>query len=202
MQAYMKLPKIILIISQKGGVGKTTIADEILFELDRRGLPYTFYELDKQGGNVHKDMRNPKAGFVVVDTPGGLSEDYPKWIKASDLIILPTKASIRDMEPFLRTCEVIRKNIQPSSCAMFVVNMINMRFKASKDYLAWLKTAMDEKQESFTDDYHWCFEYLPQSEMAVQAPAYGKSVIDFAPQSEMARRMEKMNSDIFKLLGK
>lgn len=198
----MKMPKTILIISQKGGVGKTTIADEILFELERRGLPFTFYELDEQGGNVHKPMKNPEARFVVVDTPGGLSDDYPKWIHSSDLILLPTKPSFRDMQPFLRTCAVIRKNIRPGACAIYVVNMINMRFKATKDYIAWLKTAMEEKRESFTDDYHWCFEFLPQSEMAVQAPAYGKSVIDFAPQSDIAKRLEKMNSDIFKLLEK
>lgn len=202
MQAYMNLPKTILIISQKGGVGKTTIADEILFALDRRGSPYTFFELDDQGGNVHKAIKNPEAEFVVVDTPGGLSDDYPKWIHASDLVILPTKPSVRDMQPFLRTSGFIRRNIRPTGHAMFVVNMINSRFKASKDYLEWLKTATEDKRQPFTDDYHWCFEYLPQSEMAVQAPAYGKSVIDFAPQSEMARRMEKMNNDIFKLLEK
>ena len=113
---------------------------------------HTFLRNGRTGGNVHKPGKHPEARFVV-DTPGGLCADTPKWIEVSDIIILPTKASVRDMRPFLRICEVIRKNIRPGSRAMFFMNMINMRFRATKDYLAWLKTAMDEKRESYTDDY-------------------------------------------------
>ena len=138
----MNLTKTILIISQKSGVGKTTIADEILFELERHSFPYTFYELDDQGGKVHKPVKNPEARFIVADTPGGLCADTPKWIYTSDLVILPTRPSFRDIEPFLRMGALIRKNLKPGAGAMFVINMVNPRFKATRDFMEWLKTAI------------------------------------------------------------
>lgn len=197
----MNKPKTILLVSQKGGVGKTTIADEILFELDRRGLPFTFYELDDQGGNVHKPVKNSEARFAVVDTPGGLCADTAKWIGASDLVILPVKPSFRDIEPFLRMGAIIRDNLRRDACAFFVINMINARMRATKDFIAWFQAASAENRECFTSDYSWSFGLLLQSEMAVQAPAYGKSVIDYAPKSEIAASMRRLMDNIFTMVG-
>lgn len=194
------MPKIILLVSQKGGVGKTTIADEILFELERRSFPYTFYELDDQGGNVHKPVKNSEAQFVVVDTPGGLCANKPKWICASDLVILPTRPSFRDIEPFLRMGAIIRKNLKPGAAALFAINMVNPRFKATRDFMDWMETAIREKREPFGNDYSWDFGIVPQSEMAIQAPAYGKSVIDYASKTEIAACLRKMHDRIYELL--
>lgn len=33
----------VLVISQKGGVGKSTLANEIAFSLDRTQTPYSFF---------------------------------------------------------------------------------------------------------------------------------------------------------------
>ena len=41
----------ILIVNQKGGVGKTTIADELAFALERRDYDVVFQNLDNQGGS-------------------------------------------------------------------------------------------------------------------------------------------------------
>ena len=40
----------ILMLNQKGGVGKTTIADELSFALERRGKTVAFVTTDPQGG--------------------------------------------------------------------------------------------------------------------------------------------------------
>ena len=44
----------ILMLNQKGGVGKTTIADELSFALERRGKTVAFVTTDPQGGSVHE----------------------------------------------------------------------------------------------------------------------------------------------------
>ena len=44
--------KIIAVANQKGGVGKTTFADEIAWGLERRGVKVGFGNLDRQGGGV------------------------------------------------------------------------------------------------------------------------------------------------------
>ena len=42
--------KTILVCNQKGGVGKSLVADEIAFSFERSGIPVSFYDLDTQGG--------------------------------------------------------------------------------------------------------------------------------------------------------
>ena len=44
----------VLIINQKGGVGKTTIADELAFALERREYKTVYVSTDPQGGAVHE----------------------------------------------------------------------------------------------------------------------------------------------------
>ena len=42
----------VIVVNQKGGVGKTTFADEIAWGLERRGVEVGFGNLDRQGGGV------------------------------------------------------------------------------------------------------------------------------------------------------
>lgn len=49
----------ILMLNQKGGVGKTTIADELSFALERRGKTVAFVTTDPQGGSVHEVCDDP-----------------------------------------------------------------------------------------------------------------------------------------------
>lgn len=64
--------KKILIVNQKGGIGKSMVSDEIAFHFERLGVPTAFLDLDSQGGTVHKMDRNPNAAVAVIDTPGAL----------------------------------------------------------------------------------------------------------------------------------
>ena len=63
--------KTILVCNQKGGVGKSLVADEIAFSFERSGIPVSFYDLDTQGGTLHKTHEADGAQVAVVDTPGG-----------------------------------------------------------------------------------------------------------------------------------
>ena len=67
--------KTIVLVNQKGGVGKTTFADEIAWGLERRGREVGFINLDPQGGASHeqKTVEGEKA-VTVVDTPGYLND--------------------------------------------------------------------------------------------------------------------------------
>lgn len=65
----------------KGGVGKSLIADELAFSLERSGIPYSFYDLCGQGGTIHKTNKNPKAKVAIVDTAGGIIKETKDLIK-------------------------------------------------------------------------------------------------------------------------
>ena len=73
--------KTILVCNQKGGVGKSLVADEIAFSFERSGIPVSFYDLNTQGGTLHKTHEADGAQVAVVDTPGALQEALADWLK-------------------------------------------------------------------------------------------------------------------------
>ena len=48
--------KTIRVCNQKGGVGKSLVANEIAFSFERSGIPVSFYDLDTQGRHVAQDV--------------------------------------------------------------------------------------------------------------------------------------------------
>lgn len=97
----------VLILNQKGGVGKTTIADELAFALERRGYRAVYVSTDPQGGAVHEQPEDfaqiEQSDFQIVDTAGVLSEGMGEWCLNADLVLIPLLPSTRDLEPTLRT---------------------------------------------------------------------------------------------------
>lgn len=93
----------VLYLNQKGGVGKTTLADELAFALERRGKTVAFVTTDPQGGSVHEVCEDPDfaetCDYQIVDTAGSLSDGIGDWCRAADLILVPMLPSTRDMEP-------------------------------------------------------------------------------------------------------
>lgn len=168
--------KTILVCNQKGGVGKSLVADELCFSFERTSTPLAFYDLDAQGGTIHQQSPNSGADVAVVDTPGTLHPDFAAWIASDDLVVVPTRASTRDIPPLLRTGEIVIANSKTDIPALIVVNAWN-RFRACMDFLDWLRPRAPEKNTMI----------LPQSEAFVQAAAAGRSVVDFAPGSQAAK---------------
>lgn len=115
----------ILFLNQKGGVGKTTLADELSFALERRGKTVAFISTDPQGGSIHRACNDPdyaeSCDFQVVDTAGALREGMEDWCRASDTILIPMLPSTRDMEPTMRTLEIARKS-GPEAGVFVVIN--------------------------------------------------------------------------------
>lgn len=172
--------KTVLVCNQKGGVGKTLIADEIAFALDRSGVDYSFYDLDGQGGCIHEQHGSDDAAFCVVDTPGALQSDMLNWMKSADVIIIPTRMTGRDIPPFQTMLGLVR-NEDVKAKTIVVLNGWN-RFSATRDFEEW-----------FSEEYPSLSTVtVPQSEIFTQAGVAGKSVVEFKPHS--------MASDQIKLL--
>lgn len=178
--------KTILICAQKGGVGKSLIADELAFSFERTNTPLAFYDLDRQGGTLHQTNQRQDAEVAIVDTPGALQSELGEWMKAADLVIIPTRASSRDLPPFQRMVAAVEKNRKDSQ-ALYIVNSFN-RYTASRDFLVWLQEMREKGSPPFTkkgllDD----IGVLPQAEAFVQAGAAGLSVVEFAKGSPAAK---------------
>lgn len=126
--------KTILVCNQKGGVGKSLVADEIAFSFERSGIPVSFYDLDAQGGTLHKTNEADGAQVAVVDTPGALQEALSDWLKEADVVVIPTRTTSRDIEPLMRMRKAVFKHGRAK--IVYVMNGWN-RFKASRDFMEW-----------------------------------------------------------------
>ena len=101
----------ILLVNQKGGVGKTTFADEIAWGLERRGHKVGFGNLDPQGGANHeKGLLDDTDAVNVIDTPGFLSDDTAEYAKNADIAIIPVQPGTLGLKPMKRTIKVITED--------------------------------------------------------------------------------------------
>ena len=167
----------ILICNQKGGVGKTLIADELAFAFERDNIPYSFFDLDNQGSAIHKTIDNPDAKVQIVDTPGALQENIIKWIEAADIIIVPTLMSNRDIAPLKRMIQIL----EPYKNDKFILYVFNKwnRFKITKDFITWFQTKYPDFKTAILSD----------TTAFNRAGAYGKSLYDFK-KNRACRQME------------
>lgn len=182
--------KTVLVCNQKGGVGKSLIADELAFSFERSGVPICFYDLDRQGGVIHQTSEREDATVAVVDTPGALQQELKDWIAAADVIIIPTRTTSRDIEPLQRMQRAVQAAQAKGVPVLYVLNGFN-RFRASSDFLEWFKQSVS-KEQIYT---------LPQSEQFVQASAAGVSVIEYAKHSSAARDTKDLCNAVRKLVG-
>lgn len=165
--------KNLLIINQKGGVGKSTLADLLAWEFEKADIPYNFYDLDGQGGVIHETQENPDAKVSVIDTPGALQKDMHEWIAEADVIVIPTKATMMDVKPLQRMMELVKD----SKCPVIFVETMWNRFTTAASFEEWLKDETKGKYQILR---------IPQSEQFTQAAALGCSVIEHAPKSSAA----------------
>lgn len=161
--------KTILVCNQKGGVGKSLVADEIAFSFERSGIPVSFYDLDAQGGTLHRTREADGAQVAVVDTPGALQEALSEWLKEADVVVIPTRTTSRDIEPLMRMRKAVFKHSRAK--IVYVMNGWN-RFKASRDFMEWFEGLAGD-QTVVT---------LPQSEAFVQACPWSSSTAGARPR--------------------
>jgi len=122
----------ITLIAQKGGTGKTTLALSLAVAAEAAGMATLIIDLDPQasackwGDRREADgptvidaqparltsalQRAEDAGvdLVVVDTPARVEQAAAEAAKVADLVIVPCKPSIYDLETLHTTFELVR----------------------------------------------------------------------------------------------
>lgn len=174
----------ILIINQKGGVGKTTIADELTFAMERRGLKAVYISTDPQGGAVHEQPEDfseiESADFQVVDTAGVLSDGLGEWCINADIILIPLMPSCRDLEPTLRTYEIAKAS-GTQAPIRFIVN----------GYYPY--GVLDQELLSFMQSNDMpVIAKIPKTVALSRAAAGGMSVAEFDKRNASVAAFEKL----------
>lgn len=125
---------VVAFVSQKGGVGKSTLARALAVEAARGGLSVHIADLDvNQGSQIdwHRDRlgaglipsptaqlyanladalrRTDGADMLVLDGPARADKDTVALAKAADLAVLPAGASLDDLRPVVRVAHSLAK---------------------------------------------------------------------------------------------
>lgn len=182
--------KIILVANQKGGSGKTTVAEEIAYALERHGFKVCFTNLDNQGISNHVSRSSePDDDFQVVDTPGALNEDFQAWCRSADMVIIPTMPGIYDLEP-LKRCWDLAVSSNTKAPIGVVVNCCSNRNVVDRDFVEMLKgKGMD------------VLGTIPRTEALKQAQIEGKSVVEYARLSSTSLAFRTLDYNIRHILG-
>lgn len=136
---------IISLISQKGGVGKSTLARLLAVEIAKVGWRVKIADLDPAQGTATKwKARRDVAGLqpdvavekfrtveraikeadhfdlMILDGPAHAEKGGKVMAQASDLIIIPTGYSLDDMEPQIEAAYELEDSGIPSEKILFV----------------------------------------------------------------------------------
>lgn len=143
------MPTVVAFVSQKGGVGKSTLARALAREAAAAKLRVKIADLDTQQGTAvdwHRQRLNAGIGpivpveafdtakralevvgaydLLVIDGPARTSKATLEIARAADLIVQPTGASADDLRPAVREFHALRQaGISPEKLA-FALNRI------------------------------------------------------------------------------
>lgn len=147
--------RTVVLASQKGGVGKTTLCGHLAVEAARRTERRTaVLDTDPQGGlaawwNVRaaaapeyfivaeeglgatlSALREDGISYVFIDTPPALTASIAATVAAADLVVVPTKPSPHDLRAVGATVRLVGSTGRP---LIFVINQAVRRARLTAD---------------------------------------------------------------------
>ena len=136
--------RVLVLASQKGGSGKTTLSGHLAVEADRAGIgPVALIDTDPQGslsqwwnaraaptphfaqagalelGQALAELRATGIRCAIIDTPPAITASIARVVAHADLVLVPTRPSPHDLRAVGATVDIAEKCGKP---LVFVVN--------------------------------------------------------------------------------
>ena len=171
--------KTIAVVCEKGGTGKSVIANELYESYVRQGVPASLYSLDGQYKDASSSKKVEDAEVAIVDTPGVLTDNLSDLVSGADVIVIPVRPTPND---------IVTKNT--NAPLVIVVNGTN-RFRMCASFMTWLEKKPWAKN----------VVKVPQSEAIVQAQGMQKSVVNVDRHGAAAEAVRTMCRKVSVLAG-
>ncbi len=203
---------IIAFISQKGGVGKSTLAQALAVETTRQKIKtlladcdpqqstsYKWTQLRKENGlsaincQVFQQVKDiwpltKQYDLIIIDGPARTSKGTAEIAQRANLLIQPTSATRADLEPAVREFNsLVKQGISPKKLILLLNNLITpAEEKATRTYLK-------------LTNYH-CLPYALYARASYrQAQNEGKSIREISYQS-LSKQVKKLLDSILEIL--
>ena len=135
---------VLVLASQKGGSGKTTLSGHLAVEADAAGIgPVALIDTDPQGSLSHwwnarqsdsphfakvgllelgealEQLKKSGVRLAVIDTPPAITASIAQVVAHADLVVVPTRPSPHDLRAVGATVDIAERHGKP---LIFVVN--------------------------------------------------------------------------------
>ncbi len=135
---------VLVMASQKGGSGKTTLSGHLAVEADKANIgPVALIDTDPQGslsqwwnarestsphfakvhlmqlGEALEELRRSGIKLAVVDTPPAVTDSISQVVAHADLVVIPTRPSPHDLRSVGATVDIAERHRKP---LVFVMN--------------------------------------------------------------------------------
>src|ERR1700733_11003300 len=135
---------VLVLASQKGGSGKTTLSGHLAVEADQAGIgPVALIDTDPQGSLSHwwnsrasgtphfakvglldlgaalEQLKAAGIKLAVIDTPPAITSSISEVVGHADLVVVPTRPSPHDLRAVGATVDIAERHKKP---LIFVVN--------------------------------------------------------------------------------
>jgi chromosome partitioning protein len=133
MMAWVHSMKVLSLISQKGGVGKTTLATALAVQASMSGKRTVMFDLDPQASasfwkdtrqddklaitavpaarlpHVIKAVREAGCDLAIIDTPPFSKDIAFEAAQQADFVLIPTRPAVLDVMAMTRTLDVVKQ---------------------------------------------------------------------------------------------
>ncbi|MGE3875517.1 MAG: ParA family partition ATPase [Parvibaculaceae bacterium] len=201
------------LVAQKGGTGKTTLAVSLAVAAAAEGRSVLVIDLDPQASACRwSDRRGEEAPAVIdaqpsrlpqalakaeqggvdlaiIDTPARVEQAAAEAAKVADLVLIPCKPSVWDLETLEVTLELVRNRVR--TAPVVVLNACPIQGARTDQALEAIGAMGIEACPAIVRQ-RVAFEYAAQM---------GRSVAEFEPQGKAAEEVLQVYKSVCRHLG-
>lgn len=198
---------VIVLASSKGGTGKTTLAAALAVEARRRGRRVALVDADPQQSLARwHAMRESQVGdtslqlvtasepagitrnaWVLVDTPSAMLEKIEDAVVLADLVVVPVRPSMLDVDAARPVIELCRRHERPF---VFVLTQTFASSRMTSGARSFLADSADVLDGEIASDARHAQAMLEGSTAAEQEPDEAPAHEIELLMNEIERRMQ------------